>query len=127
MRTLNDYFITSAIPDVSAASSTFVVVPDGGKIIKIFAHNLATTTGTAAITFEIDGTACATAAISHIAASSAGKQYTSLPAVAPTAAVTTTYLPAAEVETIKVSEGEKIAVLRIGDTDGELYVTELTE
>jgi|TARA_R110000764_G_scaffold162358_1_gene249626 hypothetical protein len=79
MRTLNDYFITSAIPDVSAASSTFVVVPDGGKIIKIFAHNLATTTGTAAITFEIDGTACATAAISHIAASSAGKQYTSLP------------------------------------------------
>jgi|TARA_R110000765_G_scaffold265772_6_gene365235 hypothetical protein len=48
-------------------------------------------------------------------------------AKSPTAAVTTTYLPAAEVETIKVSEGEKIAVLRIGDTDGELYVTELTE
>tara|TARA_R110000851_G_scaffold83606_3_gene182542 strand:+ start:3605 stop:3946 length:342 start_codon:yes stop_codon:yes gene_type:complete len=76
MRTLNDYFLTTAIPDVSAASSTFVVVPDDGKIIKIFAHNLATTTGTAAITFEINGTACTTAAISHIAASSAGKQYT---------------------------------------------------
>ena len=43
MRTLNDYFLTSAIPDVSASSSTFVNVPDGGRIIKIFAHNKATT------------------------------------------------------------------------------------
>jgi hypothetical protein len=48
-------------------------------------------------------------------------------AVSPTAAATTTYLPAAEVETIKVSAGEKIAVLRVGGSDGELYVTELTE
>jgi len=48
-------------------------------------------------------------------------------AVAPTAAVTTTYLPANEVETIKVSAGEKIAVLRVGSSDGQLYVTELTE
>ena len=79
MRTLNDYFITSAIPDVSSASSTFVVVPDAGRIIKIFAHNKATTTGTAAITFEIDGVACTTGAISHIAGSSAGKQYTAEP------------------------------------------------
>ncbi len=45
----------------------------------------------------------------------------------PVAAVTTSYLPANEVETIKVSEGEKIAVLRVGGTDGELYVTQLTE
>ena len=36
MRTLNDYFLTSEIPDVSTASSTFVNVPDGGRIIKIF-------------------------------------------------------------------------------------------
>ena len=76
MRTLNDYWVTSAIPDVSAASSTFVTVPDKGRIIKIFAHNKATTTGTAAITVEIDGVACTSAAISHIAASSAGKKYT---------------------------------------------------
>jgi len=48
-------------------------------------------------------------------------------AVSPTAAVTTTYLPATEVELIKVSTGEKIAVLRVGGSDGELYVTELTE
>ena len=55
MRTLNDYFLTSAIPDVSTASSTFVCVPDGGKIVKIITHNKATTTGTAAISFEIGG------------------------------------------------------------------------
>ena len=44
-----------------------------------------------------------------------------------TATTSTTYLPAGEVETIKVSAGEKIAVLRIGGSDGELYATELTE
>ena len=35
MRTLNDYFLTAEIEDISTASSTFVAVPDGGKIIKI--------------------------------------------------------------------------------------------
>ena len=82
MRTLNDYFLTSAIPDVSTASSTFVVVPDAGRIVKIFAHNKATTTGTAAVSFEIDGVACTTGAISHIATSSAGKQYSTEPSAA---------------------------------------------
>ena len=38
----------------------------------------------------------------------------------------TSLLPANEVETIKVSPGEQIAVLRIGGSDGELYVTELS-
>ena len=47
--------------------------------------------------------------------------------VAPTAAVGTPLLPANEVEIIKVSAGEKIGVIRIGSSDGELYVTELTE
>ncbi len=75
MRTLNDYFLTSHIPSVSTASSTFVVVPDGCRIVKIFAHNKAATTGTAAISFEIDGVACTSAAISHVASGSAGKQY----------------------------------------------------
>ena len=48
-------------------------------------------------------------------------------AVSPTATVTTSYLPAGEVETIKVSAGEKIAVLRGASTDGKLHVTELSE
>jgi hypothetical protein len=73
MRTLNDYFITSAIPNVSSASSTFVCVPDGGRIIKIITHNKATTTGTAAISFEIGGVAVAGAGFNHVATSSAGK------------------------------------------------------
>jgi len=35
MRTLNDYFVTAEIEDVSTASSTFVPVPDCGRVIKI--------------------------------------------------------------------------------------------
>ena len=50
-----------------------------------------------------------------------------LVATTPTATTSTTYLPAAEVEIIKVTPGEKIAVLRVGGSDGELYVTELSE
>ena len=58
MRTLNDYFLTSTIADISTASSTFVAVPDGGKIIKIItALQGAITGGNAAISFEIGGTA----------------------------------------------------------------------
>jgi len=48
-------------------------------------------------------------------------------AVSPTAAASTAYLPADDVEYIKVSEGEKIAVLRVGGSDGKVSVTELTE
>ena len=82
MRTLNDYFITSAIPDVSTASSTFVCVPDGGRIIKIITHNKATTTGTAAISFEIGGVAVTGGGISHTASGSAGRVLTSEPTAA---------------------------------------------
>ena len=46
-------------------------------------------------------------------------------AVSPTAAVTTTYLPANEVEIIKVSPGEKIAAIRNTSTSGDLFVTEM--
>ena len=82
MRTLNDYFITSAIPDVSTASSTFVCVPDGGRIIKIITHNKATTTGTAAISFEIDGVAVTDGGFDHVATASAGKVTTTEPTAA---------------------------------------------
>ena len=58
MRTLNDYFLTSTIADISTASSTFVPVPDGGKVIKIFtALQGAIGTANGGITFEIGGTA----------------------------------------------------------------------
>jgi len=58
MRTLNDYFITAKITDISTAGSTFVAVPDGGKIIKILTSiKNAITSDDAALSFEIDGTA----------------------------------------------------------------------
>ena len=58
MRTLNDYFITAKIANISTASSTFVAIPDGGKIIKIFtALQAVIATANGAITFEIGGTA----------------------------------------------------------------------
>tara|TARA_Y100000816_G_C26067340_1_gene561022 strand:+ start:411 stop:758 length:348 start_codon:yes stop_codon:yes gene_type:complete len=54
MRTLNDYFVTAEIEDISTASSTFVAVPDGGRIIKIItALQGAISGGNAAISFEI--------------------------------------------------------------------------
>ena len=64
MRTLNDYFLTSTIADISTASSTFLPVPDGGKVIKIItALQGAIGTANAAITFEIGGTAITGGAI----------------------------------------------------------------
>ena len=58
MRTLNDYFLHAAIADAGTASSTFVPVPDGGKIIKIItALQGALTSANAGISFEIGGTA----------------------------------------------------------------------
>ena len=58
MRTLNDYFIYGEIADVSTASSTFVAVPDSGKIIKIITSLQGAISGaTAGISFEIGGTA----------------------------------------------------------------------
>ena len=58
MRTLNDYFLTSTIADISTASSTFVPVPDGGKVIKIItALQGAIGTANGGISFEIGGTA----------------------------------------------------------------------
>jgi hypothetical protein len=64
MRTLNDYFITAKIADISTASSTFVPIPDGGKVIKIItALQAVIATANAAITFEIGGTAITNGAI----------------------------------------------------------------
>ena len=58
MRTLNDYFVTAEIEDISTASSTFVGIPDGGRVIKIItALQGAIGTANGGISFEIGGTA----------------------------------------------------------------------
>ena len=84
MRTLNDYFITAKIADISTASSTFVAIPDGGKVIKIItALQGAIGTANGAITFEIGGTAMTSSAITVTqSGSAAGDIDTSEPTAA---------------------------------------------
>ena len=84
MRTLNDYFISGRISDISTAGSTFVAVPDGGRIIKIMSVlQGAISGGNAAITFEIGGTAMTNSAITVAhSGSAAGDVDTSSPTAA---------------------------------------------
>jgi copper(I)-binding protein len=57
MRTLNDYFLTTRLADVSAASSVNLSVPDNGKIVKIISVLAgAITTANSAVTTAINGT-----------------------------------------------------------------------
>jgi len=57
MRTLNDYFLTARLTDVSAASSVNIAIPDDGKIIKIISVlGGAITTANSAVTSAINGT-----------------------------------------------------------------------
>jgi len=57
MRTLNDYFLTARLTDVSAASSVNIAVPDDGKIIKIISVlGGAITTANSAVTSAVNGT-----------------------------------------------------------------------
>jgi len=53
MRTLNDYFITVRLADISATGGVaFVAIPDGGRVIKIHTVQEGAITGAdAAITF----------------------------------------------------------------------------
>ena len=58
MRTLNDYFLTANITNISASGSTFVPVPDGGRVIKIITSiKNAISSANAALSWEIGGTA----------------------------------------------------------------------
>jgi len=64
MRTLNDYFLTAKITTISTAGSTFVPIPDGGRVIKIITSiKNAITTADAALTWEIGGVAMTGSAI----------------------------------------------------------------
>ena len=84
MRTLNDYFLTAKIADISTASSTYVGIPDSGRVIKIItALQGVIATANAAITFEIGGTAMTSSAITVTqSGSAAGDIDTSEPTAA---------------------------------------------
>lgn len=57
MRTLNDYFLTVQLTDVSAPSSVNVAVPDDGNIIKVISVlGGAITTADSAVVTKINGT-----------------------------------------------------------------------
>jgi DNA/RNA endonuclease YhcR with UshA esterase domain len=57
MRTLNDYFLTVQLADVSAASSVSVVAPDDGNIIEIYSVlGGAITVANSAVITKINGT-----------------------------------------------------------------------
>ena len=84
MRTLNDYFLTSKITNISASGSTFVPVPDRGKVIKIITSiKNAISSANAALTWEIGGTAMTGSAITVTqSGSAAGDVDTSEPTAA---------------------------------------------
>ena len=84
MRTLNDYFLTAKVTDISTAGSTFVAVPDVGNIVKIYTSiKNAITSADAAITFEIGGTAVTNGAITVTqSGSAAGDVDSSTPSAA---------------------------------------------
>ena len=84
MRTLNDYFLTAKVTDISTAGSTFVAVPDVGNIVKIYTSiKNVITSADAAITFEIGGTAVTNGAITVTqAGSAAGDVDSSTPSAA---------------------------------------------
>lgn len=64
MRTLNDYFLTTKVTDISTAGSTFVTAPDSGNVVKIYTSiKNAISVADAALTFEIGGTAMTNSAI----------------------------------------------------------------
>ena len=57
MRTLNDYFLSAELVNISASDQTWVPIPDDGHVHACYATLDGTITGTAVITFEIGGVA----------------------------------------------------------------------
>tara|TARA_Y100000114_G_scaffold157167_2_gene187708 strand:+ start:21044 stop:21436 length:393 start_codon:yes stop_codon:yes gene_type:complete len=84
MRTLNDYFLTVKMTDVSTSGSVFVTVPDGGTVIKIMSViDGAIGTADAVITPSIGGTNITNGAITITqSGSAAGDVDTSEPTAA---------------------------------------------
>ena len=75
---LDQFTLTGTIADISAAASSWVVCPCAATIEEIYTVTDGTSTGTAAITFEIGGTVVTGGAIS-IAAGGAGAIDSSTP------------------------------------------------
>lgn len=78
MKSLNSYFLTTTISDVSTAKSVFLPIPDGGEIVKIDTIlQGAIASVDAELTFEIGGTAMTNSAITVAFTSSAAGDHDS--------------------------------------------------
>ncbi len=72
MRPLNDYFLCTDLADISTATTAYVVVPDGGEVVKILTViSGAIATADAVLTASINGTAITTGVVTVATASSA--------------------------------------------------------
>lgn len=97
MRTLNEYFLTARIADISTASEVYVVAPDAGEIVKIYSViNNAITIADATLTAKIGGTAVTGGAITVAYSGSAAGD---VDEATPTAANSVTTGQAIEIET----------------------------
>ena len=86
---IDQFVLVHTIPDISAASSAWVVCPYTATIEKIYAVSDATTTGTAALSFELGGNAVTDGGIS-ITAGAAGVVKTATPTALNTVTAGTT-------------------------------------
>ena len=80
MRTLNDYFLTCHIDNISSANDIWVAVPDGGKVIKVMSAISAAISGAdATITVSANGASMGSFAIPN-SGSAQGDVATLIPA-----------------------------------------------
>lgn len=88
MKSLNSYFLTGEIEDISTAGQIYIACPDGGEVVQIWSViNGAIATADAVLTPKIGGTAITGGAITVATASSAaGDVDTSIPTAANTVA-----------------------------------------
>lgn len=103
MRTLNDYFLSAEIADVSTAGQVYIPVPDGGRIIKILSVLGGAISGAdAGLTAKIGGTAVTGGAITIANSGSAAGD---VDTCEPTAANTVLEGGSIEIETDGASTG----------------------
>lgn len=111
MRTLNDYFLTAEIADVSTAGQVYITAPDNGQIIKIFSVLGGAISGAdAGLTAKINGTAVTGGTITIANSSSAAGD---VDACEPTGANDVIEGDAIEIETDGASTGAVAAGITV--------------
>lgn len=77
MRTLNDYFVSAEIADVSTADQAFIPIPDGGRLVGLRAVITAAKSTDCTLTAKNAGTAVTNGTVTVVASGSgAGSIFT---------------------------------------------------